>query len=377
MHGRPAVTYALLGEYGATVVDDAQSSFNFRDGAFEAAAGDTFDAAGDMLATALERVADESVDALIVRRTHDEQSRAAGEWVRRLVSGFDAADTARAGARAIAQEWGGAASADGAQSRPLGGYAPLVAHLARTLEPERVELSLATVVTQIRRDATGVQIAARSGQRDIRLHASRVIVTVPLGVLTAAPDARGAIVFDPPLPAATRDALARIAMGPVIKVVLRFRSPFWERLSDGAYRDGAYFNGDDIFPTLWTQLPVRANTLVAWAGGLAAMRLADADGATCCELARACVGRYFGDAAQTDREWEAAYVHDWQRDPFARGAYSYALVGGENAREALAAAIDGRLWFAGEATAADGEGGTVAGALTSGLRAAREILAFS
>lgn len=45
------------------------------------------------------------------------------------------------------------------------------------------------------------------------------------------------------------------------------------------------------------------------------------------------------------------------------------------ARAALAAPIDGMLWFAGEATAAGGEGGTVAGALQSGMRAAREILA--
>jgi monoamine oxidase len=88
----------------------------------------------------------------------------------------------------------------------------------------------------------------------------------------------------------------------------------------------------------------------------------------------ACAGRYFGDPQATRAAFARAYAHDWQLDPFARGAYSYVLVGGEAAREALAAPVDGMIWFAGEATAA-GEGGTVAGALQTGMRAAREILA--
>jgi monoamine oxidase len=36
--------------------------------------------------------------------------------------------------------------------------------------------------------------------------------------------------------------------------------------------------------------------------------------------------------------------------------------------------VDGTLFFAGEATAMDGQMGTVFGALESGLRAAKEIL---
>ena len=69
----------------------------------------------------------------------------------------------------------------------------------------------------------------------------------------------------------------------------------------------------------------------------------------------------------------ATLVHDWRRDPFARGAYSYLRVGGEGAREELAAPLAGTLFFAGEATDAE-ESGTVAGALRSGARAARQVL---
>ncbi len=68
------------------------------------------------------------------------------------------------------------------------------------------------------------------------------------------------------------------------------------------------------------------------------------------------------------------YCHDWQRDPFARGAYSYVGVGGGTARKELAAPLDGTLFFAGEATDTEGEAATVTGALQSGERAANEII---
>jgi monoamine oxidase len=70
---------------------------------------------------------------------------------------------------------------------------------------------------------------------------------------------------------------------------------------------------------------------------------------------------------------ERAYMHDWQADPFARGAYSYVVAGGASARKALAAPVQGTLFFAGEAADTQGESGTVAGALQSGMRAARQV----
>jgi monoamine oxidase len=66
-------------------------------------------------------------------------------------------------------------------------------------------------------------------------------------------------------------------------------------------------------------------------------------------------------------------VANWQTDPFSRGAYSYTGVGGRDAHAALARPVDGTLFFAGEATNA-GQSGTVAGAIASGYRAAREML---
>ena len=64
--------------------------------------------------------------------------------------------------------------------------------------------------------------------------------------------------------------------------------------------------------------------------------------------------------------------HNWDRDPYARGAYSYLRVGASVAPKMLAKPERQTLFFAGEAT--QDERGTVEAALASGRRAARQVL---
>jgi len=68
------------------------------------------------------------------------------------------------------------------------------------------------------------------------------------------------------------------------------------------------------------------------------------------------------------------HLHRWGVDPFARGSYSYALPGQAECRGALAAAVDDRLFFAGEATSPNFFS-TAHGAYLSGLSAAEAALA--
>ncbi|MBX9844390.1 MAG: FAD-dependent oxidoreductase [Xanthobacteraceae bacterium] len=67
-------------------------------------------------------------------------------------------------------------------------------------------------------------------------------------------------------------------------------------------------------------------------------------------------------------------VHRWGADPFARGSYSYALPGQADARAALAASVDNRLFFAGEACSRH-DYSTVHGAFLTGVAAADQVLA--
>jgi monoamine oxidase len=66
----------------------------------------------------------------------------------------------------------------------------------------------------------------------------------------------------------------------------------------------------------------------------------------------------------------------WAADPWSRGAYSYARPGEAEARAALAAPLEDRLFFAGEATSAHGFS-TAHGAFLSGVDAAERVLAGS
>jgi monoamine oxidase len=67
-------------------------------------------------------------------------------------------------------------------------------------------------------------------------------------------------------------------------------------------------------------------------------------------------------------------MHDWLGDPYARGAYSYPIVGGSEAAKVLARPVQQTLFFAGEAMDSEMRSGTVHGAIGSGRRAAKLAL---
>jgi hypothetical protein len=119
-------------------------------------------------------------------------------------------------------------------------------------------------------------------------------------------------------------------------------------------------------------MPQRSRTIVAWAGGPRAAALDGTPDQERIERARDQFATIFGQRELARREFEGGVTHDWSTDPFACGAYSYVKTGAGSARAALAAPVDDTLFFAGEATATGGQGGTVSGAFESGIRAARE-----
>jgi len=67
-------------------------------------------------------------------------------------------------------------------------------------------------------------------------------------------------------------------------------------------------------------------------------------------------------------------VHRWGDDPFALGSYSYAKPGSADCRATLAAPVDGRLFFAGEACSAH-DFSTAHGGWHTGVAAAEQVIA--
>jgi hypothetical protein len=208
---------------------------------------------------------DLSFDTFLEQST--QLSPEARRYARMMAEGFDAADTSRASARAIAAEWTADMMNDDApQARPQGGYDALLAALAVALRSESLRLQLQTVVRSVRWSAGRVEVEGTFIGKPFRATAPRAIITLPLGVLQQSPDAPGGVHFTPALNE-KRTALQGLASGPVIKLNLRFRSAFWEELDGGRYANAAFFHAPHTdFPTFWTQLPLRAPLLVAWAG---------------------------------------------------------------------------------------------------------------
>jgi len=351
VHGDAAVTYRLLKKAGMRTLASGRVQRYAAGGRLRAV--DSFKQAQlAMQDRRLLESADLSFDEFLARQRR--LPALTRTFARLMVQGFDAADPARASARAIAEEWGEGGALGGSQPRPREGYGPLLDWLAQRLIEHGGRLRMQSVVREMRWKRGRVEVLGDA----YRFTARRAVVTLPLGVLQS-----GAVRFSPGLE--KQKALKRLASGPVIKAALRFPGAFWESRAPGA----AFFHAPRApFPTFWTPLPARVPLLIAWAGGPKAEMIsgmADVVGAILKSLKSV-----FGTCQSPDQ----VLVQNWQSDPFARGAYSYVLVGGEGAREDLAAPLDGTLFFAGEATSA-GDSGTVAGALASGERAAREALA--
>jgi monoamine oxidase len=301
-----------------------------------------------------------------------------------FVQGFDAADPQRVSAKSVAQEWQGIGDIEEeTQFRILEGQGALIQKLHAALDAKYVSIRLNTVVTEIRWEKHRVEVQCRRGRRGSTFKPKRLILTLPVGVLQLPPGESGSIGFTPDI-ADKRRAAAQLGSGPVVKAILKFREPFWEEPSVAravhvkkGLKSAVFVHDPELpFPTWWTALPLRLPVLTAWAGGPKAQALAGLGRKSLIEAAMKSLCSLLNQRrARLDRLLESAHVYDWLSDPFSRGAYSYVTVGASRARETLAKPIGSTLFFAGEATDTSGQASTVAGALASGQRAAKEVLA--
>jgi monoamine oxidase len=327
--------------------------------------------AGTALATAGEALlsrsedGDETVARLLARlRRAGEASAAEVELARTFAEGFYLADPRTASAGAIAR-MEAAMEATGADRtrRADGGWSALLAPLAARLR-ERGALRLSAEVEAVswRPGTVTARVRGAAGGRLEPTRGTRAVVTLPAGVLAA-----GKPAFRP-VPPAVRAARA-VEMGPLVKVILRFRAPPWDRGLGFLHVPGA------PVPVFWTLAPVAAPVLVGWAGGPSARRLAALSAPEVLRRALAGLSRALRRPARAlEDALDGAEVIDWGADRLAGGGYAVFLAGAADASDALARPAGETLFFAGEATAG-GLAGTVAGALRSGARAAAEVLA--
>jgi monoamine oxidase len=235
-----------------------------------------------------------------------------------------------------------------------GGYDQIASVLAKGLD-----IRLEQPVQRISYGADGVEVETTAGT----FTGERVIVTLPLGVLQ-----KGVVNFDPPLPPAKQTAIDSLGMGLLNKLYLRFPRIFWPKEADllGYISPAKGEWNETLNIAHYTGAPVLL-CFNAATYGRAIEKLSDSE--------------IVAGAMQTLRtlygpdipEPTGHLVTRWARDPYAFGSYSYLRPGTSGkTRDALAASVDDRLFFAGEATSRDYPS-TVHGAYLSGLAAAEEI----
>lgn len=232
------------------------------------------------------------------------------------------------------------------------GYGALIAAYGA---PSNVALN--TQVTRIDHSGLRVRIETNSGTLD----AAQVIVTVPTNLI-----ADEAIVFHPALPDKV-EAARGLPLGLADKVMLALSEP--EALpSDGNLRGATMRTAMGSFHLR----PFGQPCIEGFFGGRFARDLEDAgEGALAAQSIDEIAALLGSDFR---RKLTPLAQSRWAHDPFARGSYSHALPGQAHQRAVLAAPVDGRLFFAGEATSPNFFS-TAHGARDSGERAARELLA--
>lgn len=295
----------------------------------------------------------------------------------RFVEGFHGADPALVSERFLA------VSADDDEAMRIarvdGGYDRIVETLAANVR-ERIRLSHIVTRVRWRHGRVEVDSTSSSGRRRPVFRARAAIVTVPWGVLTSRPGQKGHIAFDPPLGVVEQNS-ERLAMGGVLRVVLQFDEAIWStpRFAGQhglkSIREMTFIQSlkPVPFPVWWTTYPAESPVLVAWSGGPVTWSMKGNSKRSVVRQAVASLEKVTGLARATiDRHLIASFTHDWMSDPFSRGAYSYARVGGSQVSALLARPLAQTIFIAGEHASA-GRNGTVDGAMASGERAAAQF----
>ena len=220
-------------------------------------------------------------------------------------------------------------------------------------------LPVKTGARAVRIDSTAPLVRVVTPGGDV--HARAAIVTVPVGVLAA-----GAIGFAPPLKADKRAAIAALPMALYDKVGVGFSRRVIEAPADARVM-ALTLRGRVV--QLIVQ-PGGRNGAIVFADGDEARQLEGNGPSAAGAAALSALVEIFGKTLRT--AFVGAVATRWEQDVYARGAWSVAREGlaGERDRIVLAQPHDGRIFFAGEAT----EGGDLAGAHSSGVRAATEAL---
>jgi monoamine oxidase len=233
------------------------------------------------------------------------------------------------------------------------GYGSLFKALA-----EGLPVACAAAVSRVDHRGRAIRLETARGT----VTAAQVIVTAPTSII-----AQEVIRFDPPLPDKLA-AAAGLPLGVDDKLFISLDGPL-----PGIEHDIYLVGSTTSRATMSYQVrPLGRPAIYCFFGGLFAAALEQEGQAAMFSFAADELARLLGNGIRKQMVPLASTA--WLQDPWSRGSYSFALPGHADDRAVLAAPVDDRLFFAGEACSPNFFS-TAHGAWLSGITAADAALA--
>ncbi len=240
----------------------------------------------------------------------------------------------------------------GVNWRAPAGLGALVARLC-----EGLPVAFDCAATLIEHSGARLRVATTRGV----FTAGKLIVTLPTNLI-----AGEAVRFSPALPRKI-DAASRLPLGVADKLFLSVAG------ADDLPVDGRLYGArDKVGMGSYHLRPFGRPLIEAYFGGAFALELEAGGAAAFADYAIDDLAGALGNDAR--KRLKPVACSAWARDPFALGSYSHALPGCSDERAELAAPVDGRIFFAGEAVSKH-DFSTVHGAWRTGVAAADAALA--
>ena len=275
-----------------------------------------------------------------------------------FVQGFDLADITKVSVKYLYNEWTNESEKN---FRIEKGYGAMTDFLAEECRKQQCNIVTRAAVTSVEWSAGKVQVQTADGAT---WSADKLLVTIPLGMLQ-----KNTISFSPAIPEYIK-AANDIGWGTVIKVILHFKTPFWEKHT----KQMAFLLGKTPIPTWWTQYPDKTNVLTGWLGGPPSAAYITQTDKELLALAFDSLATLCNETVETMREqFSNGHIFNWHTIPHVGGGYSYGTPASAAAQVLLNTPIENTIYFAGEALYNGTSPGTVEAALVTGKAAAEKI----
>ncbi len=362
IHGNLHLTKQLLQEAGLELAETGGIAVSSRNGRW--VERDTMpNGWNGMLRRMGELKEDTTLDAFLQENYKEEKHAKLCERARGFAQGYDVADPAKVSVFFLRDEW---TEGWDDQYRVEGGYGKMIAHMAAECLKNGAEIYTGAVVKNITWARNKVTAVTADGNE---FQGEKVIVTIPVSLLQQTGH-NNYIGFTPAIESYI-SAARNIGYGGVIKIVLEFKTAFWNDEKPGV----GFVFCNEFVPTWWTQAPDEAPLITGWLGGPKADALAGTSEELIIEKSFQSLSSVFGIPSNNlQSQLVAGKVFNWPANEFSLGAYSYATPLTAEALEILNTPIGDTLYFAGEALYNGAHPGTVEAALVSGKHVAESII---